>query len=175
MARVPGNPDRDKPSWRRRLRIVIRRLKRVHGTPHEVALGFSVAAFWSILPTPALSIIFGFAMAAIVRMSKISLTIGFATFNPLVCVFLIYPWALPLGRIITEAVPALAFENLKRFQWLAENGVALTLGSAIAGLIVGTISYFVLRRAIVLYRQRKAIRDHQRWLRRHPTPPESKL
>lgn len=159
--------DRAQGRWRRKLRVVWRRLRRAAGSPHEVALGFAVATFWSILPTPGLSILFGFATAAFIRMSKVSLAIGFALFNPAVCVFLVYPWALPIGQAIVHAVPALDFEELKRLQWIAEQGLALVIGAAIAGLAIGAVSYALIRRAVTIHHEKRAARLHARWLARH--------
>lgn len=167
--------DRKLPRWRRKLRVIWRRLRRAGGSPHEVALGFAIAAFWSILPTPGLSILFGFATAAFIRMSKVSLAIGFAAFNPAVCVFLVYPWALPIGQAIVHAVPALEFEELKRLQWIAEQGLALVIGAAIAGLGIGAISYALIRRAVALHREKRAARQHAQWLARHAAETRGEL
>jgi uncharacterized protein (DUF2062 family) len=163
------------PGWRRKLRVAWRRLRRAAGSPHEVALGFAVAAFWSILPTPGLSILFGFATAAFIRMSKVSLAVGFALFNPAVCVFLVYPWALPIGQAIVHAVPALEFDELKRLQWIAEQGLALVIGAAIAGLAIGAVSYALIRRAVTLHREKRAARLHARWLARHAEAQRAEL
>jgi uncharacterized protein (DUF2062 family) len=170
-----GGKDRESPRWRRKLRVIWRRLRRATGSPHEVALGFAVAAFWSILPTPGLSILFGFATAAFIRMSKVSLAIGFAAFNPAVCVFLVYPWALPIGQAIVQAVPALDFEELKRLQWVAEQGLALVIGAAIAGLGIGAVSYALIRRMVTLHREKRAARQHAQWLARHAAETRAEL
>lgn len=167
--------DRGRPRWRRKLRVVWRRLRRAAGSPHEVALGFAVATFWSILPTPGLSILFGFASAAFIRMSKVSLAVGFALFNPAVCVFLVYPWALPIGQAIVHAVPALEFDELKRLQWVAEQGTALVIGSAIAGMVIAVVCYALVRRAVTLHRQKRAARQHARWLARHAAEGRGEL
>lgn len=167
--------DRRQSRWRRKLRVIWRRLRRATGSPHEVALGFAVASFWSILPTPGLSILFGFATAAFIRMSKVSLAIGFAAFNPAVCVLLVYPWALPIGQAIVHAVPALEFEELKRLQWIAEQGVALVIGAVIAGVAIGAISYGLVRRAVTLHHEKRAARLHAKWLARHAAERRSEL
>lgn len=167
MRMIPGE-SRTLPVWRRRLRVTTRKLRRAQGSPDEIALGFALATWLSIMPTPGLSILVGFALAAFIRMSKVSLALGFAVFNPLVCVFLVYPWALPMGQAVVHAVPALDFEALRRFQWIAETGTALLIGSAIAGLLIAAPSYLAIRRLVVVHRARRAARDHQRWLARHP-------
>lgn len=138
--------------------MLLRRLRHAHGTPHEVALGFSVASYLSILPTPGLSIVAGFALSLVVPMSKISLTLGFAVFNPLVCVLLIYPWALPIGQTLLRVLPDFGLDGLPRVQWLAEAGAALILGAAVAGLLVAMPAYVLIRQAVAAYRARRALK-----------------
>lgn len=146
------------PRWWRRARVGLRRLRHAHGTPHEVALGFSVASYLSILPTPGLSIVAGFALSLVVPMSKVSLALGFAVFNPLVCVLLVYPWALPIGQSVLEAMPDLDFAGVSRVQWLAEAGAALMLGAAVAGLLIAVPAYALIRQTVGAYRRRRALK-----------------
>lgn len=158
---------RNLPRGWRRARVAFRRLRHAHGTPHEVALGFSVASYLSILPTPGLSIVAGFALSLVVPMSKVSLALGFAVFNPLVCVLLIYPWALPIGQTLLRLLPDFGLEGLPRVQWLAEAGAALILGAAVAGLLVAVPAYVLIRQAIAAYRARRS-----REAAAIPIPPE---
>jgi uncharacterized protein (DUF2062 family) len=136
----------------------MRRLRHAHGTPHEVALGFSVATYLSILPTPGLSIVAGFALSLVVPMSRVSLALGFAVFNPLVCVLLIYPWALPIGQALLRILPDFSLDGLPKVQWLAEAGAALILGAAVAGLLVAIPAYILIRQIVGAYRARRAVK-----------------
>lgn len=150
---------RSSPGWWRRTRVALRRLRHAHGTPHEVALGFSVASYLSILPTPGLSILAGFALSLVVPMSRVSLAVGFAVFNPMVCVLLVYPWALPIGKALLGALPDFGLDGLPRVQWLAEAGAALVLGAAVAGLLIAIPAYVLIRQAVATYRRRRALRS----------------
>lgn len=150
-------------SWRRRARVLLRRLHRAEGTPHEIALGFALASYLAILPTPGLSIVAGFALALVVPMSKVSLALGFAVFNPLVCVFLVYPWALPIGQQLLQVMlPMPGDVSAPALRWLAEAGSALVLGAAVAGLLVAIPAYLLILRLVTLYRARRRPRPYSR-------------
>jgi hypothetical protein len=73
------------PKLQRRARAYVRALTAVRTSNHQLALGFAVGTFISVLPTPGFNILLGFvAVAAYPRINKLSLFGAMAGAEPTV-------------------------------------------------------------------------------------------
>ena len=83
------------------MRKHFKKLTQLHTSPHSTTLGFAVGTFWSLLPTPGLSIVLATSCLLILpSMSKISLSISFLLWNPLVTLSINY-LGMNLALLIT--------------------------------------------------------------------------
>jgi uncharacterized protein len=127
---------------------------KVKTSPHEIALGFAVGTFVSVLPTPGLSILLAFLITLIFpKLSKLSLVGALIVWNPLVSSPLYY-LSYRIGAWIIGGEPVIRFDvvfwdhvyNLTR-RYLV-GGTIVAFFSAIA-------SYFVVRILAKIYYSRK--------------------
>lgn len=125
---------------------------KANASPHELALGFAVATFWAILPTPGLSILLGFATAAFVRMSKLSLAIGFAVWNPAIAVPIAVA-ATPIGDVLLDGWVVPEFKIGLLTDVVSVAGKTF-VGSAVVASILAVIFYFVVKRAAERHQRR---------------------
>ncbi len=139
---------------REKLREVVR--DRAH--PHDIALGFSIATFWSLLPTPGVSILLGLATAFfLVRISKLALISGFAIWNPLITVpinsvgYALGDWMLGRGNPIETDVEAVSR--------LFHVGGRVFLGSGVIALVVAVVCYLLIRKMAQAVQKRRAQRE----------------
>ncbi len=78
---------------------------KIKTTPHEIAIGFALGALIAILPTFGLGIFIGLGLVLIFnRISKISMMVAFAVFNPVVLIFT-YAASISIGKILFSSHP----------------------------------------------------------------------
>lgn len=151
-------------------RFLIYRVLHVDDTPHRIALGLAIGIFITWTPLIGLQMILAVALAALARANKF-VGIPFVWIsNPLTAVplygfnFLVGAWVLPgeysVTKFVESASKALSFSG----SWMDRIGAwwsamweffwPLWVGSILVGLALGVVTYFVTRRAIVLYRRR---------------------
>lgn len=158
-------------------RFLVYRVLHVDDTPHRIALGLAIGIFITWTPLIGLQMVLTVALAALVRANKFVGVPFVWISNPLTAVplygfnFLIGAWILPgkysLKKFAESASTALRFSGswMDRITewWSAmwDFFWPLWIGSILVGLLLGVTTYFVTRRAVVLYRRR---------LHRHDAP-----
>lgn len=153
--------------WQK-LKHHLREVVREEATPHAIALGFAVATFWAVLPTPGFSIAMGFLTALVVpHLSKVSLGAGFALWNPLVT-GPINAASIPLGASILGVAPAIVEADIGLATKIMKIGAQMFVGSAIVSTILGITAYFLVRYFATRYQARRLAKLHA-----HRSSPDS--
>ncbi len=158
--------------WKRAWGYVVRRVSRLSGSPHTVALGFSVGVFASFTPFMGLHFMIGFLLAYLLRGSMIASAFGTFVGNPITFPFI---WILTyrtglflLGMDVPEDITV----ELKGASWLllVEDPNLLwkqfwdqlwplvrpmTVGGVPIGVMVGLVFYFPLRMAVSAYQNKR--------------------
>lgn len=123
-------------------------------SPHSIAMGFATGTLIAILPTFGLGIFIGLLVLLIFKkISKISMFISFAIWNPLVLT-LLYPLEYGIGNLILSDFPVTKFKFEILNQLFVYTGRFL-LGSLILSMAVSFICYFLLLYCITKYQKEK--------------------
>ena len=163
-------------SWGRSVRYVLRRVWRLHGTPHDIAIGCAAGVFISFTPFLGLHFIGGGLIAWALGGNIIASASGTFIGNPVTFPF-IWIGAYTLGNWILGAQSRL--ESMELSQQLTQLssglvstssdtiGVSLqalwplikpmTIGGAPLGLIAGAICYYPVRRMVEAYQARRRV------------------
>jgi uncharacterized protein (DUF2062 family) len=122
-------------------------------TPHSIALGFAAGTAIGLIPTPGFGVILALlAILIFEKINKISIFIGMAVWNPIVCApFHVLSYVLGdkiLGSIkLTETHATIN----RLFSFTAK----YLLGNIIITITISVATYFIVKYAIILYRKRK--------------------
>lgn len=174
--------------WPRRgvgpaFRYLQKRLVRIKGSPHAIAVGFASGAAVSFLPLPGLHFVLGAICAVILRGSIIASAVGTAIGNPWTFPF-IWLGGYRLGRWLgvgddgafgQHSIGAAA-RRIKEDLLAGRVGEAAArgwevlgptfVGGAIIGLAVGVLCYLGMRMALSAYQKRRRARiaaSRARW------------
>ncbi len=166
--------------WFRARRFLAQKVLHTNDTPHAIALGAAIAALVAFLPLIGLQTIIAVGLAALLRANKaICIPIVWIT-NPFT-LWPIYGACFGLGRVILASPfgedRTVVFSKLQQqraidifdptfwkglFHNLATLGLDLWVGCIVVGTVAGIIFYFVARRGVSTYRERR----RQRLLKR---------
>src|SRR6185295_8868810 len=139
--------------WRRALRYFGKRVLRLSGSPHAVAIGFAIGIFIAWSPFFGFHYLIAAGLTWIFRGNLIAAILSCTLGNPLTLPAM---WALAyqVGDLILGVDPALVpppevAENLAEKSWgaIVEILMPVLLGSIPLGLVTGGISYFIVRAA----------------------------
>ena len=123
-------------------------------SPHSIAAGFALGTLIAILPTFGLGIFIGLALLLVFKkVSKVSMLISFAVWNPLVLALMI-PLDYAVGDYILSSVPA------KTYKWEILNQIFVysrrfLVGSIINAVVISTISYILILYLVYKYQKKK--------------------
>lgn len=145
-------------SWSRSTRYVVHRVRRLSATPHAVALGFAAGVFAACTPFMGFHMMMGSLLAWIAGGSIVAAILGTFVGNPLT-----YPlfWisTYELGSVMLGG----GHDKLRLdfsegfFQtdqiWAAVQ--PMTLGAIPIGLVLGGLSYVLVRPAVNAYQHRR--------------------
>jgi hypothetical protein len=160
--------------WFRLRKLVLHNVLHADDTPHSISLGVAIATVVAFLPLLGLQTVISIGLAALCRANKaVCVPIVWIT-NPITFVP-IYGACYALGRLVLPVSAASAeaevLQKLEQapqhrdffslatwkhiFDQLATLGMELWVGCLIVGVIVGAISYFLSRWAVIHFRERR--------------------
>ncbi len=152
--------------WKRACGYIWRRVWRLNGSPHVIALGFSAGVFASFTPFMGLHFMIGFAIAWILGGNLIASALGTFVGNPITFPFIW--WAtLSLGNTILGAnVGAIDMGSINLLStsihdiWPMIKPILLPMvvGGVPLGIGAASISYWLIRPAISSYQARRQAR-----------------
>ena len=150
--------------WKRNLRFLYLRLLRLKGQPQEVAGGVAIGVFVGMTPTVPLHTILAVLIALILKKSKLAAALGVWVANPFFLPF-IYLADYKVGQVLTGArVPSYAMTHFS-VPCLIELGwgisYPLLFGGVVTGLLCAIPSYFLTKRFVLLYREKRRQRQER--------------
>lgn len=156
------------------LRKPIHRAIKQKATPHSIAIGFAIGTFIAIFPTFFLGLLIILLIMIFYKtMNKIAAVAGLLFWN-IIMMAPIYYLSYNIGRFVFRSgnqstlrseghdfiamlnVKPFSFENVMAF--LRENLIFLKeylVGNFILATAISIISYFIIKRAVILYRETK--------------------
>ncbi len=152
--------------WIRMTRHSIRRLRRLHGSPHAIALGFAAGVFVSFTPFLGFHILFAALIALLMRGSLVAAALGTLVGNPLTFPFIWFAsyelGELALGRAGAAGAAILEKADLSYrtlfsldFSLIWPIFWPLLIGGLLLGAVVSVVSYLSLYPIIRAYQARR--------------------
>jgi uncharacterized protein (DUF2062 family) len=146
--------------WKRATLYVWRRIWRLSGTPHTIAVGVAAGAFMSITPFLGFHIVGAVLIAWVFRGNLVAAAFGTLVGNPLT-----YPaiwWGtydignLMLGSHARNDIDlAATLMSSKAFDVILPVLAPMALASVPLGLITAFICYFIIKSTVTAYQQRR--------------------
>jgi uncharacterized protein len=131
----------------KKIKLALIRIYRAKGSPHEIALGAAIGAFWGVFPTFGLSTPLIIVLYRFFRFNLITAFAGALVSNPITSPFLLF-FTYQIGSRIISPPPQLKYEewatHLEDFGALMLSG-ALTLSTSVA-ILVYVITYLSVKR-----------------------------
>ena len=138
------------------------RLRQLEGNPHHLALGMGVGIFVSIMPIIPFQTLVALGLAFIVRGSKSAAFLGTWLSNPLT-IPLVYYANYKVGCLLLGYETTLESISFDSFSQLMELGLEVTLamlvGGAAIGAVLGVAAYFATFRGFIVIRRRSRQTD----------------
>lgn len=153
--------------WKRAFQYGWRRVWRLSGTPHAIALGIAAGIFASCTPFVGFHILIAMLVAWVLRGNLIASALGTFVGNPLTFPaiwFVVYE----VGRYMVGAPagpdPDIAetLQSDRAFDMFLPLLVPLTVGSVPVGIVLGSIGYVVTRSGVEAYQVRRRRRLTER-------------
>lgn len=153
--------------WKRAFQYGWRRVWRLSGTPHAIALGVAAGVFASCTPFVGFHILIAMLVAWVLRGNLIASAIGTFAGNPLTFPaiwFVVYE----VGRYMVGAPagpdPDIAetLQSDRAFDMILPLLVPLTVGSLPVGIVLGSIGYVATRSGVEAYQVRRRRRLAER-------------
>ena len=161
--------------WKRAWEYVLRRVSRLSGSPHTIALGFAVGVFASFTPFMGFHFMIGFALAYMLRGSMIASAFGTFAGNPVTFPFIwILTYKTGLSILGMDAPDDIAIELPSTAWWLIFHDPQLlwqqfwnqlwplvrpmTIGGVPIGIATGLAVYFPIRAAVGAYQNKRRAR-----------------
>ena len=144
--------------WKRAFRLFFLRILRLKGQPEEVAGGIAIGVFIGLTPTVPLHTILSVLIAFLLGKSKLAAALGGLIANPFMLP-LIYILDYKVGRMLTgiEGVPLVLSDF--SLSYLMDLGWDITYPLFVGGIALGFLSifpsYFITKRLVILYRERR--------------------
>ena len=144
--------------WKRRFRLLYLRILRLRGEPEKVAGGMAIGVAIGFTPTIPLHLVLGVFIAFLLGKSKLAAALGGQIANPFFLPF-IYILDYRLGQEITGAGgPSLVSADFSASYVLNlgwEIYYPLLIGGIVAGLLSVIPTYFMTKKIVLLYRERR--------------------
>lgn len=170
-------------SWARSTRYFGKRVLRLTATPHAIAIGFAAGAFASCTPLIGFHFLTAFALAWVLRGNMIAAALGTSIGNPLTFPF-IWAFTYKIGQWVLygqapdadpHAVHAQFQSSLfaKSLDSLLPMVKPMFIGAVPMGLVLGTVSYFIVYKSVEVYQRRRKVTLDARNKRLFPPPNRS--
>lgn len=124
----------------RQLKLALIQIYRAKGSPHEIALGVGIGAFWGVFPTFGLSTPLILVLYRFFHFNLITAFAGALVSNPFTSPFLLY-FSYRVGALFISAPQS--FDVKEWWNNLGKVGWVMLLGSTILSTVVAVILYFV--------------------------------
>jgi uncharacterized protein len=123
-------------------------------SPHSIALGFAIGTAIGLFPTPGFGVILALLVILIFeKINKISIFIGMAVWNPIVCApFQVLSYVLG-NKILGSIKLTDTHATINR---LFSFSAKYLLGNIVITITVSALMYFVVKYAVIIYRRRKS-------------------
>jgi len=168
-------------SFARSFRYMGKRIMRISGSPHAIALGLSIGIYASFTPFFGFHIIIAILIAWGLSANVAAAAIGTAFSNPLTMPF-IFAMTYALGRALwnggDEGDPVSFVEFFRMLEEYNFTEIRLVffqtlLGSLVLGAIIALVTYFVAFYATWRFRRARAVRLKmaRRYALRNTLPP----
>lgn len=161
--------------WRRAWQYVLRRVSRLSGSPHAIALGFAVGVFASFTPFMGFHFMIGFLLAFLFRASMIASAFGTFIGNPVTFPFIWFvTYRVGLFLLGMEVPEKISIELPETAWWLLFHDPNLlwrqfweqlwplirpmTVGGVPIGITASFLFYFPLRAAVSAYQRKRRAR-----------------
>lgn len=146
--------------WKRTFQYGWRRVWRLSGTPHAIALGVSAGAFASCTPFFGFHILIAMMVAWVLRGNLIASAIGTFIGNPLTFPaiwFVVYETGRYMMGTPAPADPDIAetLQAAHATDMILPFIVPLTIGAIPVGIVLGCISYVVVRSGVEAYQAQR--------------------
>ena len=130
----------------------LKEVAKIKISPHSIAAGFAMGTFIAVLPTFGFGILIGLLVLIIFKkISKLSLLVSFAFWNPFVLLSL-YPLSYTIGDFILGDLPVRMY-NIPILNQVFVHSKIFLVGSFILALILSIISYILI--LILAYKYQK--------------------
>lgn len=139
------------------LREFVKRVKKLEGDPHYIAMGMAIGVFVGITPTMPFHTVIAVALAFILRGSKAAAALGVWFCNPITAPFF-YLGSYKAGMFIfgNSAPFDIKYESVLELLKLGMDvTMAMIAGGVILGVFPGIAAYFITRNIIKRIRLRK--------------------
>ena len=139
------------------IRDKFREILKVHETPHRIAIAFALGVFMGISPLLGLHTIGAFFLAWLLKLNRLVAVVGVYVTNPWTIVP-IYSFCIWVGARLTgleRIIPAVEWDDVSLMVFMSELKhliIPFLLGTIIVGSLSAIISYFIIRWAVVRYR-----------------------
>ena len=142
---------------REAIKIRFRKILSVDEPPHRISLAFAIGIFIAFSPTIGLHTVSAVAAAWLFELNLAVMMAGTLVNNPWTFVF-VYGGSICFGNFIwrngTSCLPeGLGKEEL--WDYLKAMPVPFFTGTIILGIIAALLSYFIMCRVLVVYKNRK--------------------
>ena len=143
---------------KRRLRLFYLRIIRLRGQPEEVAGGMAIGVCIGLTPTVPLHMVLAVLIAFILSRSKLAAALGCWVANPFFLPF-VYILDYKVGRFVTgTGGPSLVLSDFSA-SYLLTLGWDIYYPLFVGGMDVGVLSilptYFITKKLVILYRERR--------------------
>ena len=129
--------------------------------PEDIAAGWALGMFIGCAVPFGLQLVISIPLAMMMRVSKVGATLGTFITNP-VSIFFIYPaQTFVVNKLVFGG--SLTYSKLAETEWTwaavrklgAEAMASFFLGGILLAIVLTPITYFVVRRLVVVHRMRK--------------------
>lgn len=149
----------------RQVKLLVVRFVRLRGLPEEIAKGVALGIFIGMTPTFGFQMAIALFFAYLLRENRLAAVLGVWVTNP-VTAPIIYAIEYEIGRILL-GVPRASLPDAFTWSAYADLGwnimFPVWVGSILAGVILGALSYFITLRLVPVVKEWRV----PRWPRRH--------